>query len=103
MKKLLILIAILSQTVMAADLEIGKEKFNSNCTACHGANGERKALGISQVIAEIGDPKIVEGLLRNIIDNGKESGKNMAMVNAVSNLSDEEVMNLSAYIATLKK
>ena len=101
MKKLLILVAIFSQSLMALDIEAGKEKFNSTCVACHGSNGERKALGISQVIAEIGDAGVIEGLLKNIRDNGKESGKNMAMVNTVSGLSDEDIANLSAYISTL--
>ncbi|HIM94284.1 MAG TPA: c-type cytochrome [Campylobacterales bacterium] len=101
MKKLLILVAILSQGLIASDVEAGKEKFNSTCVACHGAKAERKALGISQVIAEIGNKEVIEGLLRNIRDNGKESGKNMAMVNTVSGLSDVEIGNLSAYIATL--
>lgn len=88
---------------MASDIEAGKEKFQSKCVACHGAKAERKALGISQVIADIGDAVVIEGLLKNIRDKGKESGKNMAMVNTASVLSDEDIANLSAYIATLKK
>ncbi|HHH54350.1 MAG TPA: c-type cytochrome [Bacteroidetes bacterium] len=101
MKKLLILVAILSQNLMALDVEAGKEKFNSTCVVCHGSNGERKALGISQIISDIGDAEVIEGLLKNIRDKGKESGKNMAMVNTASGLSDEDIENLSAYISTL--
>ena len=112
MKTLLTLLSIgfLSQGLIASDLntttadvEAGKAKFDSTCLACHGTNGERKALGISQVIADIGDIEKIKELLTNIRDNGASSGKNMAMVNTVSGLSDEEILNLSAFVATLKK
>ena len=101
MKKLLILLAILGQGLIASDVEIGKEKFNSTCVACHGSNGERKALGISKIIANISDAGVIEKLLKDIRDNGKESGRNMAMVNIASGLSNEDIENLSAYISTL--
>ena len=93
----------MASDVSVADVEAGEEKFKSTCVACHGQNGERKALGISQVIANIGDTDKIKELITNVRDNGASLGKNMAMVNTVSGLSDEEILNLSAYVATLKK
>jgi len=110
MKKLLILLSLttISQSLIAsemseANIEAGKEKFKSTCVACHGVNGERKALGISQIISNIGNADEIKELITNVRDNGVSLGKNMAMVNTVSGLSDEEILNLSAFVATLKK
>lgn len=84
-------------------IEKGKERFAKGCNSCHGADGKTPALGVSQIIANIGDATEIEFLLRNMKDNGDASGKHPAMVSVASTLSDDEIINLSAFIATLNK
>jgi len=51
----------------------------------------------------LGQEKLNLKKLSNIKKDGKKSEKNMAMVNAVINLSKQDFSNLAAYIVTLKK
>lgn len=105
MKKYLLVLGALSASyqLIAADIGAGKIEFEKKCVSCHGKNAERKALGISRVIANITSEKEILKLLSNIKKDGKKSEKNMAMVNAVINLSKQDFSNLAAYIVTLKK
>lgn len=87
---------------VSADLEAGQEKFSNTCAVCHGDDGKTPALGKSIKIGEVGDAVTLEGYLRNMKDNGIDSGKDPIMVNIAQGLGDDEIVNLSAYIATLK-
>lgn len=77
----------------------GADRFAQGCTSCHGLDGRTSALGVSQIIADINDANEVKTLL-TALKNGAP-GKHPAMISVASGLSDEEIDNLSAYIATL--
>jgi len=108
MKKLTLTlcIAFLTQGLVAAEAdEKGKAIFThpAKCASCHGADGQKPPLGIDNVIAKYGDAALIEKKLRDMRDNGNPQNRSGAMVGIAKNLSDEDITNLSAFIATLKK
>lgn len=85
--------------------EKGKAIFTNpaKCASCHGADGQTPPLGVDNVIAKYGDAKLIDQKLKDMRDNGNPQNRHAAMVNVAKNLSDEAIINLSAFIATLKK
>ncbi len=81
------------------DVAKGETRFFKGCNNCHGDDGRTPALGISRVIAEIDDAQTVKALLTYLKNDG--AGKSSFMVDVAQGLSDEEIDNLSAFIATL--
>jgi len=81
------------------DAAAGETRFFQGCNGCHGNDGRTPALGVSQIIADIDDAQTVKDLLTYLKNDG--TGKNSFMVDVAQGLSDEEINNLSAYIATL--
>ncbi len=89
----------------AAAVAKGKAIFTnpSKCASCHGVDGQTKPLGVDNIIARYGDAKLITQKLKDMRDNGNPNNRNSAMVNVASGLSDEAIINLSAFVATLKK
>jgi predicted lipoprotein with Yx(FWY)xxD motif len=85
--------------------EKGKTIFTNatKCARCHGADGQTKPLGVDNVIAKYGDAALIAQKLKDMRDNGNPQNRDSAMVTISKNLSDEVIINLSAFIATLKK
>ena len=83
----------------------GRELFinSNNCMACHGVDGLTPPLGVDNIIAKYGDAAQIEQKLRDMRDNGNPKNRHPAMVNIASNLTDEMITNLSAFIGTLKQ
>ncbi len=83
----------------SADLSAKGKGLYLKCAGCHGASGERPALGKSQVIKGWDAAKTAEALkgYKNDTYGGVMKG---VMKGQVTNLSDEEIDALSAYIAT---
>ena len=79
-----------------ADAAAGKAKA-AGCAGCHGANGEGKAK--FPAIAGMDEKKFVQEM------KDYKSGKrdNGMMKSAVGKLSDDDMANLAAYYASLKK
>jgi len=75
----------------------------SKCSRCHGADGQTPPLGIDNVIARYGDATLITQKLKDLRDNGNPQGRSDIMVGIASKLSDEAIINLSAFVATLKK
>lgn len=99
MKKIAIAMTLLAATsMMAAD---GAELYKK-CAGCHGANGEKAALGKSEVIAGWDAAKSEEALKAYKAGTRNVKGMGALMKSQVANLKDEEIKALSAYIATLK-
>jgi len=86
-------------------VEKGRKIFTnpSKCTRCHGADGQTPPLGIDNVIAKYGDAGLITQKLKDMRDNGNPQGRSDIMVGIAKKLSDEAIINLSAFIATLKK
>ena len=83
----------------------GKAIFTNpaKCARCHGADGQTKPLGIDNVIAKYGDAELISQKLKDMRDNGNPQNRDGIMVDIAKSLSDEAIVNLSAFIATLKK
>lgn len=87
-----------STAAMAGDAEAGKSLFASNCVGCHGANGEG---GVGPMLHGQSDKDIKAKL--HEYKAGKERGPMTAMMASMAEqLSDEDIENVAAYIATLK-
>ncbi|MEW6446456.1 MAG: c-type cytochrome, partial [Pseudomonadota bacterium] len=91
-------VALMSGAAFAAgDAAAGKAKYGSICASCHGMNGEGagifpKLAGKTDAAAKLKDYKA-----------GKQVGPNTAMMAPqAAGLSDADIENLAAHIATLK-
>jgi len=75
----------------------GKSLFNK-CMGCHGANGEKKALGKSAVIKGWSEEKVIEAL--NGYKNGTYGGAMKGVMKGqVMALKDEDIKALATYIS----
>lgn len=73
----------------------------SKCVACHGANGEKQALGKSAVIAGWEKSKTVAAL-KGYQDGTYGGAMKGVMKGQVTRLSDAEIEEVAAYIASKK-
>lgn len=98
MKKIALALIVAGSTLMAAD---GAALYKK-CVACHGANGEKKALNKSEVITGWDSAKSVEAL--NGYKAGTRNIKGMGglMKGQVASYSDADIKAVSDYIAGLK-
>jgi cytochrome c553 len=91
-----VLLGIAGPAHSAGDSGAGKSKAAS-CAGCHGANGEGK--GSYPPLAGKPEPALAQAM------RDYKSGKrdNAMMKGLVSKLSDQDIDNLAAYYASLKK
>ena len=83
--------------VQAADVAVGKAKF-ATCVACHGVQGEGMAI-FPKLAGKTAEETTA---LLKTYRAGETVGPNSAlMMPQASALSDEDIANLAAYIATL--
>jgi mono/diheme cytochrome c family protein len=108
MKKLLVFAAVLafagSMTVRAADV---KEVYDKDCAKCHGADGKGKTkmgekLGVkdytdAKVQADMKDAEMTKAIKEGVKKDDK------TLMKAFSDLSDEQVKGLVAYVRAFKK
>lgn len=99
MKKLLIIAFFLatSLTTLSAD---GKALF-AKCIACHGASGQMKALGRSEVIKGWSKAKVVTAL-KGYKDGSYGKMMKGIMKGQVATLNDKQMNELGDYISSLK-
>jgi len=86
----------------AADAAAGKAKF-AKCAGCHGQNGEKKALGKSEVIAGWDAAKVEKALQGYKAGTLNTHGMGGLMKGQVASYSDEDIKAVAAYISSLKK
>jgi len=103
MKKLAILLAVsilatASASVLAGDAAAGKAKFAA-CGGCHGANGVSANETVNPSVAGLSADVVKTAL--NDYKSGKRDNATMKAMTAA--LSDADIDNLAAHIATLKK
>lgn len=92
-------VALMSGAAFAGDAAAGKSKYSSSCASCHGANGE--GAGIFPKLAGL-SADAAAGKLTSY-KAGKQVGPNTAMMAPMATgLSDADIANLAAHIATLK-
>lgn len=101
MKSKLLKTLVLSAVLVGTSL-MANEALYQSCVGCHGAGGEKKALGKSEVISNMSEKDLNNAL--NGYKNGTY-GKAMKglMKGQVSKLSKDDIASLSKYIVTLKK
>lgn len=99
MKKLAIAMLLAGATSLMAD---GAAVY-AKCVGCHGANGEKQALGKSAVIAGEDAAATVEKLNGYKAGTLNLHGMGGLMKGQVAALSDEDIKAVADYIATLGK
>ena len=93
--KVILGVSILAITNLSANY--GENLFNK-CKGCHGINGEKKALGKSQIIKGWDAKKLNEAL--NGYKNGTYGGAMKGIMKGqVMSLKDEDIKALSEYIS----
>lgn len=96
--KILATISILGATSLFAN--DGATLYNA-CAGCHGANGEKAALGKSQVIKGWDKEKIVTAL-KGYKDGSYGSAMKGVMKGQVARLDDAKIDALATYISSIK-
>ncbi len=73
----------------------------TKCKACHGSNAEKKALGTSKIIAGWDAAETVKAM--NGYKDGSYGGAMKGVMKGqAASMSDADIANVAAYIATLK-
>ncbi|MCF6309243.1 MAG: c-type cytochrome [Sulfurimonas sp.] len=99
LKSLVIAGAIIgSSTLLAAD---GAALY-AKCAGCHGATGEKSALGKSKIIANMSAEEI-SSAINGYVSGSYGGAMKGLMKGQVSSLSKDGIKALSAHIATFKK
>jgi cytochrome c553 len=89
-------LSIVGPAQAAGDVQAGKAK-SANCANCHGANGEGKSG--APALAGTAEPAFVQAM-----KDYKSGKRNNAVMKTFANpLSDDDIANLAAYYASLKK
>jgi cytochrome c len=93
MKKTILFAMMIGVALSAAD---GAALFKK-CAACHGANGEKHALGKSKVINEL-SPAEIETALHGYKDGTFGGSMKAIMKGQVASLSDADIKTIAEYI-----
>jgi len=99
MKKFVITVLLAGSTLLMAD---GAATF-AKCVACHGANGEKAALGKSAIITGQDSKKTIEQLNGYKAGTLNQHGMGALMKGQVASMDDAAIKSVAAYIATMKK
>ncbi len=97
-KVVLTLVALGAMSFLAAD---GAALFKK-CAGCHGAKGEKKALGKSAVIAGLDAAKVEENLKGYKAGTLNQHGMGGLMKGQVASYSDADIKAVAEYIHGLK-
>ena len=98
MKKLAIAMLFAGSTLLMAD---GAALY-AKCVGCHGANGEKAALGKSAVITGQDAAKTVEQLNGYKAGTLNQHGMGGLMKGQVASMSDADIQAIADYIAAMK-
>lgn len=98
------------ETVSAGDPVAGEEKYNEVCIACHGPEGEGieglgKPFQTSEFVRTHSDQELLEFIKqgRPISDPENTTGVDMPPKGGNPALTDEQIMDIIAYIRTLQE
>lgn len=97
-KVVLTVLAVGAMSFLAAD---GAALYKK-CAGCHGAKGEKKALGKSAVIAGVDAAKTEAALIAYKAGTLNTNGMGGLMKGQVASYSDADMKAVSEYIAGLK-
>jgi len=109
MKKLIMLAAILGFTAaLAASAADGKANWDNLCAKCHGKDGKGQTrIGQKLGARDYSDPKVQDSLTDDAAfkatKEGLKSKDGVILMKAYSDLSDDDIKALVAYLRTFKK
>lgn len=105
MKKwpLLFLLVLSTSTISAAEPSTLGAALYKQCSGCHGADGQNKAFGKSNIIAGQPAEDLMESLSFYQESDFKTHSSTTVMAKQVKNLSDKELTELTQFISKLKK
>ena len=87
--------------VLDANAGAGKTVFDAyNCAACHGEDGSIMALGVSRIITQIDTARDIENALYAL--QSQASDRDQRMKDIAQELSAQEIVDVAAYIESLK-
>ncbi|MDD5156664.1 c-type cytochrome [Sulfurimonas sp.] len=95
--KILLVIFTSTATLSMAD---GASVFK-RCMVCHGEHGEKKSLGVSEIIAGWKEEKIIEKLKAYKANKLNQYGFSSMMSGQAVKLSDADIKDVASYISTL--
>ena len=98
MKKYAIAMLLAGTTLLMAD---GAALY-TKCVGCHGANGEKSALGKSAIITGQDAAKTVEQLQGYKAGTLNQKGMGGLMKGQVASMSDDDIKAVADYIAAMK-
>jgi len=98
LKQTVLFLIFINTTLIASD---GADLYKQ-CVACHGINGEKKALNRSEIIAGWDTARIETALLAYKAGTRDINGMGRLMKGKVAAYSDEEIHAVAEYISTLK-
>lgn len=94
------LISLAATSLLMGQVD-GKALYIKKCATCHGLNGEKKAFNTSKIINTLNEKEIADTLFT--YKDGSYKGKFKALKkNLMSQLYEEHISSVSAYIQTLK-
>ena len=93
MKKLLLLQALLFSTLLYADGATAYKK----CSSCHGANGEKAALGKSKIIKDMTKDDFIASM-KGYQDGTYGGAQKALMVAQVKDMSEETIKEIADLI-----
>jgi len=93
MKKLMLIATIAISSLMADGAVLYKK-----CAGCHGANGEKSALGKSAIINKIKPSEIVNSLKAYKKGSLNRHGMGMLMKSQTASLTDEQIKEIAKFI-----
>lgn len=96
MKKIVLILTTLFAVTLMANDGAGLYK---KCAACHGAQGEKKALNKSQIIQNWNEEQLVASL-KGYKDGTYGGAMKGLMKGQVAKLSDEDIVKVSKHITT---
>lgn len=97
MKKIIMVTALITSAVFLAVASNGNELFNK-CKGCHGAAGDKPALGVSPLLK--GQSKAdIEMKLKGYKAGTYGGAKKSIMQSQAGRLSDEDIAALADYIS----
>lgn len=99
MKKVAIGLLFASSTLLMAD---GAALFKK-CAGCHGADGQTKALGKSDIIGGLDVATVVADLEGYKAGTTNKHGMGGVMKGQIGTYTSEQIKEVATYISTLKK
>jgi len=98
LRQTVLFLIFISTTLIASD---GADLYKQ-CVACHGINGEKKALNKSEVIAGWDIARTEAALQEYKAGTRNINGMGTLMKGKIAAYSDEEIYAVAEYISTLK-